>query len=292
MFAFLRYPQWGIRIRCEKLPNPEVNLWGKVIYFPSNHTDSFLPRIPLSSRNYTDVFVPRDFLQGLFGVYGLDLPTQFMEADLAEDGTVPSNIGPSAISYLGEFFSVPLVFAAPNQPSIAQSPLDGKPIYFFTTTPDTAGNRGWSAVDTVVVRLNTSLTPSGRFPVYSNLSDTQTRVGYDAAVCVQLYEPWIVEAHNTTGSPSILGIVGKGDGSTSLSPSGYIRGDPIAATRYLNTTGKHEAFPHLHLNSYARMTEFGLQWDNYVPPPIVGPVALLSTTLPLTLIHPTGHSLH
>ena len=26
MFAFFRHPQWGIRIRCEKLPDPEVNL--------------------------------------------------------------------------------------------------------------------------------------------------------------------------------------------------------------------------------------------------------------------------
>jgi hypothetical protein len=23
---FFRYPQWGIRIHCEKLPSPEVNL--------------------------------------------------------------------------------------------------------------------------------------------------------------------------------------------------------------------------------------------------------------------------
>jgi len=26
IFAFFRYPQWGIRIHCEKLPDPQVNL--------------------------------------------------------------------------------------------------------------------------------------------------------------------------------------------------------------------------------------------------------------------------
>jgi len=26
IFAFFRYPQWGLRVYCEKLPNPTVNL--------------------------------------------------------------------------------------------------------------------------------------------------------------------------------------------------------------------------------------------------------------------------
>jgi len=102
-----------------------------------------------------------------------------------------------------------------------------------------AGDRGWETVETVLVQLDTSLAPSGRFPAYQNVSspdEKEIRVGYDAAVCVQKYEPWIVEAYNTsTGSSFALGVVGKGDGSTSLPPSGDIRGARIAGTLGIST---------------------------------------------------------
>jgi len=69
--------------------------------------------IPLSSQNYTYAFIPQDFLRGLFGVYGLGLPTQFTKPDLTflhANDTIPSNIDPSTISSLGEFLSALLVF--------------------------------------------------------------------------------------------------------------------------------------------------------------------------------------
>jgi len=66
----------------------------------------FLPRIPLSSNGYTYVFVPRDFLQGLFGMYSQDLPTTFTDPGFGALGpgdTIPSNINLSTISFLGGF---------------------------------------------------------------------------------------------------------------------------------------------------------------------------------------------
>jgi len=109
------------------------------------------------------------------------------------------------------------------------------------------GNRGWTSIEAVIVRFNTSFTPSGHCPVRANktaLNGLVTNLGYDAAVCAQKYEPWIIEAYNTsTGSVSALRIVGGGDGSVSISPSGSIEGGaPIVNTRYLNTTGKSLAF--------------------------------------------------
>ena len=108
-----------------------------------------------------------------------------------------------------------------------------------------ADDQGWATLTTVFIRLDTGDTPSGNFPVYADLSDTHSNltIGYDAAVCVQRYESWIVETYNASiTSPSILRIVGKGNGSTPLLPSGNIRGTPIENTRYLNITGKYDAF--------------------------------------------------
>lgn len=140
------------------------------------------------------------------------------------------------------------------------------------------GDQGWTTVETVLIRLNTSFTPSGRFPVYSNQSvpdanGVESRIGYDAAVCVQKYEPWIVEAYNTSiGSPTTLRIIEKGDGSASLLPSGDIQGSPIAGTRNLNVTGKNPAFYVAHDNSINQMVKDNGRDRSYVPSPTVGPV--------------------
>ena len=179
----------------------------------------------------------------------------------------------------------------------------GQPALYDTIPLPADGDRGWTTVESVLVRFNTSLTPSGRYPVYSDqplpyYDGPQKRIGYDAAVCIQKYEPWVIEAYNaSTGSPSALRIVGKGNGSsTSLSPSGTIIGSPIANTRYLNTTGKGAVFTKSHDNSVSRMLrvnfEIGKGWDSYVPPPLVGPVAPLPTTSRLTPTDPTGRLFH
>lgn len=139
------------------------------------------------------------------------------------------------------------------------------------------GDQGWTTVETVLIRLNTSFTPSGRFPVYSNQSvpdadGVESRIGYDAAVCVQKYEPWIMEAYNTSiGSPTALRIVEKGNGSIPLLPSGNIRGPPIAGTRNLNATGKNRAFFVAHDNSVNQMVKDNGRDRRYVPSPTVGP---------------------
>ena len=169
----------------------------------------------------------------------------------------------------------------------------GQPVRYETIQLPADGDQGWTTVESVLVRFNTSLTPSGRFPVFSdqplpNYDGPQKRIGYDVAVCVQKYEPWVIEAYNaSTGSPSALRIVGKGNGSsTSLSPSGTILGSPIANTRYLHATGKDAVFTKAHVNSVTRMLrinlEVGVGYDNYVPPTLVGPVMPLCTTFLLT----------
>ena len=159
-----------------------------------------------------------------------------------------------------------------------------------SNTPYRAGDQRWMTVETVFIQLNTTFTPSGHFPSYSNgwsqdgngtNIQTDTQIGHDAAVCVQMYEPWITEAYSTsTGSAFTLRIVDKGNSNTSLSPSGSIRGPQIANTRYLNTTGKDVAFSIAHSKSVARMWEANIDkgsgiFDTGAPSAVVGPVVPL-----------------
>ena len=160
-------------------------------------------------------------------------------------------------------------------------------------------------VETLFIHINTSFAPSGHFPLYSNewllVGDNSTEVmssfqiGHDAAVCVQMYEPWIVEAYNTsTGSSFALGIIERGNGST---PSGKIQGTQIPNTRNLNTTGKNIAFSKAHYKSVTRMAEANYDqgtdtFDFGVPSPIVNPVLPLRTIFLLTSTDSTGRFFH
>ena len=199
-------------------------------------------------------------------------------------------------SYFSEFSLVPLAPFVSNPRTIVPFG-DPTGLAHDVTLCTACDDQGWAALETVFVKLNTSFTPSGRFPVYSNESwldndGVETRIGYDAAVCVQRYEPWIVEAHNTSTGSNILRIAGKGDGSTSLSPSGNIRGARIANTRYLNTAGKGYAFNISVSASGLQAGALNDNWGDYVgdytPSLSVGPVAPPRSTSSLTTTYSTG----
>ena len=214
----------------------------------------------------------------------MDLPASLMTPylqDLDSNDTIPSVIDPSKISYLGEFLILSTSFVSDSRTAVKWWQTGTAHSFHSHPIPDTdvISDQVWTTVETVLIRLNTSFTPSGRFPVYSNESVTdangvETRIGYDAAVCVEMHEPWIIEAYNTSvGSPTTLRIDEKGYRNTSL-PSGKIQGDPIQNTRYLNTTGKNLAFVVAHDNSINQMLKDNGRDFFYVPSPTVGPVTL------------------
>jgi len=166
--------------------------------------------------------------------------------------------------------------------------------------PETTWDQGWTTVETVLLRLDTDSTPSGHFPVhwtntFSTPSIVKVRTGYDAAVCVQKYEPWIIETYNTSiVSPSALRVVGKGNDSTSQLPSGIIRGTRIADNRNLNATGKNPVFIYAHENSLGGIMVTNNDWiaGYYRPTPLVGLVVPRVTTFLLTSTNSTGHFFH
>ena len=65
-----------------------------------------------------------------------------------------------------------------------------------------------------LIRLNDTFAPNGIFGIKgSAIADSShhpTSIGYDAAVCVEVYEPYVLEAHNSSiASPNTMGIVEK-----------------------------------------------------------------------------------
>lgn len=163
---------------------------------------------------------------------------------------------------------------------------EGLSLDFLNAQPD---DQEMTIFETVLIRLDTFYTPSGRFPVYSRRSSR----GYDAAVCVQKYEPWIIETYNTSlTSPSALRIVEKGDRGNSTLQNGSLRGPPVANTGFSNITGQSTVFRVAHSNSVNQMAKDTGGDRFFRPSPIVSPVVSLRPTPLLTSTYSTGHFFH
>ena len=69
---------------------------------------------------------------------------------------------------------------------------------------------GFTTIETVLIRLNTTYAPEGNFPVRSRAA-VGPPVGYDSLVCLEVFEPWVMDVYNCTSSgPVTLRVVGKG----------------------------------------------------------------------------------
>ena len=196
------------------------------------------------------------------------------------------------------FGSLPVVVS--DQCTTVRCPEDGVPVYLQSMSPlyspKPTGDQEWTTVETVLIRLNVRSAEFGHFPVQASKVDPisgRMDIGYDAAVCVQRYEPWIIRTYNTSiASPSALQIVGKGNASFPLPPSGNIRGVPTAnATRYLNTTGKDGVFGAAHPNTVTQLQKDS-QGILYSPSSTVGPIVPPRTPFLLTFTRSTGSFFH
>ncbi|KLO16745.1 hypothetical protein SCHPADRAFT_847669 [Schizopora paradoxa] len=241
----VQFPKWGIRIACSSIPNIESYL------------------VPVSeNQSLTYIFVPKDLVHQLFNNLSLQMPdvapvnlTKTLNGD-----SINITVDPSSIVTIGKFFNN----------GVGHS-LFSKPVDMG------ASGNGWTTIEVVSVRLNDTYTPSGTFPIYGDpildSNGTQTRIGYDAAVCVEAYEPWVIESFNSTGlTPSSRRIVRSGNGLPAPSSS-----DPggVAATtlndveRTINSTGKATAYSAAHDNSVNQMVKDNGRDFFYVPSPMV-----------------------
>ena len=114
------------------------------------------------------------------------------------------------------------------------------------------------------VRLNTTYTPNGTFATLGkalpDATGKQTQIGYDAAICVETYQPWIVETYNSTDLlPLTTRIVSPGatiqDADEIPLGGRRVGGGLSGVGRTLNSTGKFPAFAVAHDNSVNQMVK-------------------------------------
>ncbi|KAF9526688.1 hypothetical protein CPB83DRAFT_769770 [Crepidotus variabilis] len=250
--SVLRFPRWGIRIHCEKLL-------------------MFTHSIPRSESNKTYVFIPRDTLGGLFNHFNSSLPAAFEKtantttirgADGVND-TMPADDELQSFASGGKFYDNGVAHSMMSVP-LSMGTCPGSII----------------TVETILVRLNTTYAEHGKFALLSNdsipdVDGNPTHIGYDAAVCLQLYEPWIVEVYNSSvGVPNSIRLCDKGaeihDMSWNVSPevmTGVPLKDQPELSRALNSS--HLISPYIagHQNSVNQMLKDNGRDSFYVPSP-------------------------
>ena len=98
--------------------------------------------------------------------------------------------------------------------------------------------------------LEQQFRPFGQFPVFSGVPEVdaggrETRIGYDAAACVELYEPWVIEVfyNSDLGLVATVRIVERANSIKSVLGEQNIGfGRKGGVPRVLNSTGKYPPF--------------------------------------------------
>lgn len=73
----VRFPRWGIRIKCTKIPNPATNMSVSAdVLSLRKCTDRLylLLSVSVSPSGFSYVYTPRSTLQGLFEDFSMSLP--------------------------------------------------------------------------------------------------------------------------------------------------------------------------------------------------------------------------
>ncbi|KAJ7590809.1 hypothetical protein C8J56DRAFT_1003458 [Mycena floridula] len=237
--AMLRYPRWGIRINCQKIAsNGNANI------------------IPKSATGLTYIFTPRDILRSLFSSFAMDFPAILEPAINISSAMQPGDVFPADLD--------------PSDYSLSAFFSDNGVAHSFKSVPLTMGSEGfgWVSIESVLVRLNTSYTPNG---IFSLLSSQALPTG--DGICLQLYEPYVLETFIGDGSPYSTSIASKGKSIVDIDPgekntNGPRLGVPIMQ-RELNSTGLAGVFDTLHGNSINQILKDNGRDAFYVPSPTV-----------------------
>ncbi|KDQ12525.1 hypothetical protein BOTBODRAFT_34491 [Botryobasidium botryosum FD-172 SS1] len=241
--GLIRWPRWGLQTACESLPNFGTNF---IQQAASGNTYAFVPHSVLSDLfNTLRTYTPPTLINNSVNI------TAFMRAGDA----APSGLDASTIALAGAF------------------PNNGQPLSFSSTILQPSSlpedYNGWVNIDILLVRLNTSFVPSGAFAG----GKSATGIGYDAAVCVELFTPWVAETYNGTAATSVPrtnGIVSPGgmvigagqrDSDKALINGGVRQG--------LSASGKENVFTGMQANARNLLLKDRDPSTNYYPSPTV-----------------------
>ncbi|KAJ3571183.1 hypothetical protein NP233_g3915 [Leucocoprinus birnbaumii] len=263
----VRQPRWGIRIKCEKIPDAQNNI------------------LPISTNlSMTYVFIPKETIGTLLNYFGKPFPTNYPPpALLTGDQPWPSNVNQSDILRAAAFWN-----------NGVNHNYFSNPLYNMGTD-----GTGFVSMEVVLIRLNTTFAAQGQFPVLGqpipDINGTATYIGYDAAVCIEVFEPWIVEVYNNTaGAPTTLRIVEKNNVVQDSNTGGIKEkrmGSAINSanvTQALSSKGLQDVYLVAHQNSINQMLKDNGRDSFYVPSTLAisytsgsGPYGYTSLSAPL-----------
>jgi len=200
---------------------------------------------------FARVIVTKVFLEHLFSSFSLPLPdvSKIPEVPLSSPNDVlPSGVNEEELAYTGTSVLCAGIYMFGADLAPAKFDDDGAAHSFHTVTAiaGESGN-GWVGIETVLTRLGDRYAPNAKFPVWGDPvaieKEYSSRIGYDAVVCVEMYEPWVVQIYNSSlGVPTTMTIVGK-SASTDFETDDGNRGPHLDSyTRVLNSTGKYPAY--------------------------------------------------
>ncbi|KAJ7499386.1 hypothetical protein FB451DRAFT_1205266 [Mycena latifolia] len=246
--VLLRYPKWGIRIHCSKFADP----------------NTILPR---SAAGFTYVFTPRDMLRSLFLSFDMDFPSALEESINTTSVMQPGDTLPSGL--------------IANDIALAALFYDNGVAHSFKSVPVSLGEdgKGFVSIETLLVRLNTTYTPNGTFLTHSDqpvpdVNGQNTFIGLDAAVCLELYEPWVIETYNKSiGVPTTTRIVTKGNVIVDANPTQFEEKNirppltDLALKRQLDSTNLLPVYDVAHGNSANQILKDNGRDAFYVPSP-------------------------
>lgn len=135
------------------------------------------------------------------------------------------------------------------------------------TTPGEDGT-GFVQIETLLVRLNTTYAPNGRFKAFGPRDAfTNSSIGMDAVVCLEIFEPFVMELYNNTiGEPLSVQVDSKGNVIGDVPgrkekkieiklPKHVVVDDPLKDVVRVNSTGLGGVFAPLHANSINLMVK-------------------------------------
>ncbi|KAF8604938.1 hypothetical protein BDV93DRAFT_605807 [Ceratobasidium sp. AG-I] len=176
----VRWPRWGSRIQCEIIED-----LGRYL----------TPHSP--GANMTYLYVPWTAVNSIFSAMSLPAP----------NASVFPTVNFTSFMEAGD---KPNVTVAESEIAMTSKWWDNGVSHSFNYYPVSRGEdgNGWLTVEIVMVRLNQSYTAdNSTFQVFGELGANRTRIGFDAAICVEEVKGYVVDAYNNSaGSPISLNL--------------------------------------------------------------------------------------
>ncbi|CAD6975419.1 unnamed protein product, partial [Tilletia controversa] len=263
----VRWPRWGIQARCQRLGDLEKYLVLDMSLTPgSNATD-----------RYSVLFLTRQVLSSILSTLDVSLPSNLQTVvNLTTNygdlhNVVPLGMDPADIaiavpfspnSVAQSFFSTPIMAEDDIEP-------DGVNNAKFKNVPGGAG-RGWVQLEVVLIRLNTTLAgPRAEFGMTANVYGHDWEfgeVGFDVGICVERFDPYMVEVYQGRSVQSLRIISQTADSS---SGTGLLRSSLVSAGSAMNLSsqGKNAAFTVAHENARNALLKDNGRDHPWVPNP-------------------------